>query len=108
MPEYVWKGVNRKGKKKKGEIEADNENFVRHTLKRQGIEPSKIKPKPKDVFANVKFLQPKVTDKDIVVMTRQFATMIDAGLPLVQCLEILYDQESNRTFRKILKVRLLS
>ncbi len=103
MPEYIWKGVNRRGKKKKGEMEAESENIVRLTLRRQGIEPTKIKPKPKDLFQNVKFLQPKVTEKDIVVMTRQFATMIDAGLPLVQCLEILYGQQDNRTFKRILK-----
>ena len=103
MPDYVWRGVNRKGKKKKGEMEADSENFVRLTLRRQGIEPTKIKPKPKDLFENVKFLQPKVTEKDIVVMTRQFATMIDAGLPLVQCLEILFSQQENKTFKRILK-----
>ncbi len=103
MPEYIWKGVNRRGKKKKGEMEAESENFVRLTLRRQGIEPTKIKPKPKDLFQNVKFLQPRVTEKDIVVMTRQFATMIDAGLPLVQCLEILYGQQDNRTFKRILK-----
>jgi type IV pilus assembly protein PilC len=78
MPDYIWTGVNRKGKKKKGEMESESENFVRLTLRRQGIEPTKIKPKPKDLFENVKFLQPKVTEKDIVVMTRQFATMIDA------------------------------
>jgi type IV pilus assembly protein PilC len=76
---------------------------VRLTLRRQGIEPTKIKPKPKDLFENVKFLQPKVTEKDIVVMTRQFATMIDAGLPLVQCLEILFSQQENKTFKRILK-----
>ena len=103
MPVFVWKGVNRKGKKKRGELEAENENIVRLTLKRQGIENPRIKPKPKDLFENIKFLQPRVTEKDIVVMTRQFATMIDAGLPLVQCLEILYSQQDNRTFKKILK-----
>jgi len=103
MPEFVWKGVNRKGKKKKGEMEAESENFVRLTLRRQGIEPTTIKPKPKDLFENVKFLQPRVTEKDIVVMTRQFATMIDAGLPLVQCLEILHGQQENKTFKRILK-----
>ncbi|MBW1980582.1 MAG: type II secretion system F family protein [Deltaproteobacteria bacterium] len=103
MAEYVWVGINRKGKKKKGELDAENENMVRLTLRRQGIEPKKIKPKPKDIFANVKAFQPKVTEKDIVVMTRQFATMIDAGLPLVQCLDILYSQQDNRTFKRILK-----
>jgi type IV pilus assembly protein PilC len=84
-------------------MEAESENFVRLTLRRQGIEPTKIKPKPKDLFENVKFLQPKVTEKDIVIMTRQFATMIDAGLPLVQCLEILFSQQDNKTFKRILK-----
>jgi type IV pilus assembly protein PilC len=103
MPAYVWKGVNRKGQKKKGEMDAENENFVRLTLRRQGIEPSSIKLKPKDIFENLKLFQPKVTEKDIVVMTRQFATMIDAGLPLVQCLDILYSQQDNRTFKRILK-----
>jgi type IV pilus assembly protein PilC len=103
MPVYVWKGVNRKGQKKKGEMDADSENFIRLALKRQGIEPSSVKPKPKDIFENVKLFQPKVTEKDIVVMTRQFATMIDAGLPLVQCLDILHSQQDNRTFKRILK-----
>jgi type IV pilus assembly protein PilC len=103
MSDFVWKGVNRKGRKKKGEMEAESENAVRLTLRRQGIEPSSIKPKPKDLFENIKLFQPKVGEKDIVVMTRQFATMIDAGLPLVQCLEILYSQQENRTFKKVLK-----
>jgi type IV pilus assembly protein PilC len=103
MPVYVWKGVNRKGQKKRGEMDADNENFVRLALKRQGVEPSSVKLKPKDVFENIKLFQPKVTERHIVVMTRQFATMIDAGLPLVQCLDILYSQQDNRTFKRILK-----
>ncbi|HVO83514.1 MAG TPA: type II secretion system F family protein [Syntrophobacteria bacterium] len=103
MPVYAWKGVNRKGQKKKGEMDAENENFVRLTLRRQGVEPSSIKPKPKDILEGVKLFQPRVTEKDIVVMTRQFATMIDAGLPLVQCLDILYSQQDNRTFKRILK-----
>jgi type IV pilus assembly protein PilC len=84
-------------------MDAENENFVRLTLRRQGVEPSSIKLKPKDVFENIKLFQPRITEKDIVVMTRQFATMIDAGLPLVQCLDILYGQQDNRTFKRILK-----
>jgi type IV pilus assembly protein PilC len=84
-------------------MDAENENFIRLALKRQGIEPSSVKPKPKDVFESIKLFQPKITEKDIVVMTRQFATMIDAGLPLVQCLDILYSQQDNRTFKRILK-----
>lgn len=62
----------------------------------------KVWKKPKDLFENIAFFQPKVTTKDVVIFTRQFATMIDAGLPLVQCLEILSSQQENRTFKKVL------
>jgi len=58
--------------------------------------------KPKDLFENVEFFQPKVTGKDVVIFTRQLSTMIDAGLPLVQGLEILGNQQENPTFKKIL------
>ncbi len=103
MPVYVWKGKDAKGNKRSGEIEANNENIARLLLRRQNITVSKIKPKPKDIFENVKWLQPKVKDKDVVVFIRQFATMIDAGLPLVQGLQILQEQQTNRTFKTILK-----
>ncbi|RLA97750.1 MAG: type II secretion system F family protein [Deltaproteobacteria bacterium] len=103
MPVYIWKGKDAKGNKRSGEIEANNENIARLLLRRQNITVSKIKPKPKDIFENVKWLQPKVKDKDVVVFIRQFATMIDAGLPLVQGLQILQEQQTNRTFKTILK-----
>ena len=103
MPVYVWKGRDAKGNKRSGEIEANNENIARLLLRRQNITVNKIKPKPKDIFENVKWLQPKVKDRDIVVFIRQFATMIDAGLPLVQGLQILQEQQTNRTFKTILK-----
>jgi type IV pilus assembly protein PilC len=103
MPVYRWSGVNRAGKKVKGEIEAPDEESVRLVLRRQRIEPTKVKQAPKDIFENVTFLKPKVTEKDIVLFTRQFATMIDAGLPLVQCLDILANQTGNRTFKQMLK-----
>ncbi len=103
MPVYVWKGKDAKGNKRSGEIEANNENIARLLLRRQNITVSKIKPKPKDIFENVKWLQPKVKDKDVVVFIRQFATMIDAGLPLVQGLQILQEQQTNRTFKTVLK-----
>jgi len=103
MPVYVWVGKNARGDKKKGEMEASSVDFVRASLKRMKIEPSKIKEKPKDLFENVSFLQPKVTEKDIILFARQFSTMIDAGLPIIQCLDILYSQQENATFKKILK-----
>lgn len=103
MPVFVWKGEDRKGATQNGEIEALDESVVRAQLRRMHIKPTKIKKKPKDLFENVAFLQPKVQTKDIVVFARQFSTMIDAGLPLIQSLDILQAQEENKTFKKTLK-----
>ncbi|MFH1674807.1 MAG: type II secretion system F family protein [Pseudomonadota bacterium] len=104
MPVYEWKGKTKKGVIQKGEIEANNEDAVTLQLRRMQITPIKVKQKPKDLFENVAFLQPRVTEKDIVVFARQFSTMIDAGLPLVQCLEILHSQQENKTFKTTLKM----
>jgi type IV pilus assembly protein PilC len=104
MPVYEWKGKTKKGVIQKGEIEANNEDAVTLQLRRMQITPIKVKQKSKDLFENVAFLQPKVTEKDIVVFARQFSTMIDAGLPLVQCLEILHSQQENKTFKTTLKM----
>ena len=103
MPIYKWVAETKKGKTLKGEIEAADEKIARLQLKRRNLTVSKIKQKPKDLFENVSFMQPKVTNKDIVIFTRQFSTMIDAGLPLVQGLNILAEQTENKTFRNILK-----
>ena len=102
MPVYVWKGKNSYGEKRKGDIEAVNEAAALGQLKRLRIENPKIKEKPKDLFGNLAFFQPKVTGKDIVIFTRQMSTMIDAGLPLVQCLQILAKQQDNSTFKRVL------
>lgn len=103
MPIYVWQGQDRKGAIQKGETEAPGEAAVQAQLRRMQIKPTKIKKKPKDLFENVSFLQPKVHSSDVVVFSRQFATMIGAGLPLIQCLDILQSQQENKTFKKILK-----
>ena len=103
MPAYIWTGKDRKGKKKKGEMEAPNEEAVKASLNRQKITPGKVKPKPKDLFANVSFMQPKVKQEDVILFCRQFSTMIDAGLPIIQCLDILHTQQENPTFKKMLK-----
>ena len=103
MPVYLWEGTNRENKKQKGEMEAPNEDVVRNMLQRQRITPTKVKPKPKDLFENIAFLQPKVRSSDIMLFARQFSTMIDAGLPIIQCLDILYSQQDNKTFKKMLK-----
>lgn len=103
MSIYLWQGKNKKGETRKGEMEAASEEAVRANLIRQKISPDKIKKKPKDVFENIALFQPKVTEQDIIIFSRQFSTMIDAGLPLVQCLEILHNQQENSTFKKIIK-----
>jgi type IV pilus assembly protein PilC len=84
-------------------MEAQSEEAVRASLARQKITPSRIKQKPKDLFENVRFLQPKVKEGDIILFARQFSTMIDAGLPIIQCLDILHAQQKNTTFKKMLK-----
>jgi type IV pilus assembly protein PilC len=103
MPVYLWQGQDRRGANQKGEIEAVDEAAVSLHLRRIQIKPAKIKKKPKDLFENVSFLQPKVHTADVVVFARQFSTMINAGLPLIQCLDILQAQQENKTFKKMLR-----
>jgi type IV pilus assembly protein PilC len=103
MPVYQWVGTNRKNETRKGEMEAANEAVVRSNLVRLRITPNKIKKKPKDLFENVSWLQPRVVEKDIILFARQFSTMIDAGLPIIQCLEILHTQQGNKTFKRMIK-----
>jgi type IV pilus assembly protein PilC len=102
MPVYKWIAETRKGKTLKGELEAADEKIAGIQLKRRNLTVKKLKVKPKDLFENVSFMQPKVTKKDLVIFTRQFSTMIDAGLPLVQGITILSEQMENKTFKKIL------
>ncbi|MCP5057950.1 MAG: type II secretion system F family protein [bacterium] len=103
MPVYVWEGQTRQGGTKKGSIEAANEAAVMTQLRSQMIMPVSVKAKPKDILENINLLKPKVTIRDQVIFTRQFATMIDAGLPLVQCLDILSAQNPNKTMKAILR-----
>ena len=103
MPVFHWEGKNRKNEMQKGEMDAPNEETVKANLTRLRITPTKIKQKPKDLFENISFLQPKVKESDVIIFCRQFSTMIDAGLPIIQCLEILYSQQENKTFKNILK-----
>jgi type IV pilus assembly protein PilC len=97
---FTWEGKNRNGDNKKGTMEADSEALVVARLKAEQITPTKVKKKGAG-FSALAIGSP-VTEKDMVVFTRQFATMIDAGLPLVQCLEILASQAESKTFSKIL------
>lgn len=100
MQAYVWEGKNVRGMLQKGEMNAVNEAAVRTTLRGQKIQVTKVKAKPKDILENLRFMKPKVKGKSLCIFTRQFATMIDAGLPLIQGLEILGSQEPNITLKK--------
>ena len=102
MPVYIWKGVNSYGENRKGKIDAPTEGAAEAMLRKTRITVSTLKEAPKDIFENIAIFQPKVTGKDVVIFTRQLSTMIDAGLPLVQSLEILGNQQENPTFKKIL------
>ena len=101
MPVFAYAGTARGGKSVTAEINADTRELAIEQLRSQGITVKSIeeKKKAKALFGVRK---QKITDKDIVVFTRQFATMINAGLPLVQCLEILATQCDNKTFGKLI------
>jgi type IV pilus assembly protein PilC len=102
MPTFVWKAETKKGEAKKGEIDAANEAAVRGQLRRQGYKSISVSKKPKDLLEYIPFLKQKVSEKDVVVFARIFATMINAGLPLIQCLDLLAKQEKNKTFAKVI------
>ena len=102
MSIYTWAGRTRQGANKKGVLEAVNKEAVMAQLRAQGILPVSVKEKAKDISEIFTFLQPKVTTKELVIFTRQFSVMIDAGLPLVQCLKILGEQEENVTFKRVI------
>ncbi|NWF92366.1 MAG: type II secretion system F family protein [Syntrophaceae bacterium] len=103
MPVYRWEGKTTKGVEKKGEMEAPNEAAIRTHLRQQNIIPTKISPKGKEITINLPFFKPKVKQRAIAIFTRQLATMIDAGLPLVQSLEILASQQESKVFKDIIK-----
>ncbi|MCG8592201.1 MAG: type II secretion system F family protein [Proteobacteria bacterium] len=103
MAVYVWEAKTRQGSTKKGDMEAVNEAAVQAQLRAQGLMPTKVKSKPKNVEDIFPFLQStKVKTKELVIFTRQFATMIDAGLPLVQCLTILGNNADNPALKRVI------
>ena len=102
MAVYVWVAQGRAGEMKKGETEAVNEAAVRTQLRRQGLKPTRVKAKPKDLLEMIP-LRGSVKGKDVVIFSRQFSTMISAGLPLIQCLDILASQEQNKSFARIIR-----
>ncbi|MDQ7799237.1 MAG: type II secretion system F family protein [Candidatus Edwardsbacteria bacterium] len=101
MPLYLWKGRDSKAGLVSGELTAESEGAVIEALRKKNIIVSSVRIKPKEL--KLSFMQPKVSNKDLSIFTRQFATMINAGLPLVSCLEIQAQQQENPTFKKVLE-----
>jgi len=101
MPVYLWEAHTKTGELKKGEMQAPNEETVKQRLKSQTLTPDKVKKKPREF--NIKLPgSTGITTREMVIFSKQFSTMIDAGLPLVQCIEILAGQMENPEFKKVL------
>src|SRR5262252_263645 len=100
MPVYTYRGTNRAGGAVTGEMMAANKTELQNLLKRQQITATKMSEKGREI--NLPTFGSGVNAKELAIFTRQFSVMIDAGLPLVQCLEILASQQENKTFQKVL------
>ncbi len=93
---YVWQGTDTNGKKTKGEIQGSSQALVKAQLRKQGVNPTKVKRKSKDLFGPKK---QKIRPMDIAVFTRQLATMMKSGIPLVQSFEIVGESLENPSMR---------
>jgi type IV pilus assembly protein PilC len=94
---FVWEGKDRKGNKSKGEVSGTNLALVKAQLRKQGIMPDKVKKKPKPLFGGSK----KISPFDIAMLTRQMATMMKAGVPLVQSFDIVADGLENKGLQEL-------
>lgn len=97
LESYVWEGKDRKGNKSKGELTGSNLALVKAQLRKQGIIPDRVKKKPKPLFGGSK----KITPFDIAMLTRQLATMMKAGVPLVQSFDIVADGLENKGLQEL-------
>lgn len=97
LESFVWEGKDRKGNKAKGELTGPNLALVKAQLRKQGILPEKVKKKPKPLFGGSK----KITPFDIAMLTRQLATMMKAGVPLVQSFDIVADGLENKGLQEL-------
>lgn len=95
---YIWQGTDKSGKKTKGEIQSASQALAKAQLRKQGIVPSRVKRKPKELFGPRK---QKITPGDIAIFTRQLATMMKSGIPLVQSFEIVGESLDNPSMREL-------
>ncbi|MEO0442804.1 MAG: type II secretion system F family protein [Pseudomonadota bacterium] len=96
---FIYKGTDRKGKKVQGEVSGVSQNLVKAQLLKQGVRPKVVRRKPKPLFASKKKIKPL----DIAIFTRQMATMMKAGVPLVQSFDIVADGLDNESMRELIQ-----
>ncbi|MBS36657.1 MAG: type II secretion system protein F, partial [Thiotrichales bacterium] len=96
---FVWEGTDKSGKKVKGEMSGTSDALIKAMLRRQGINPSRVKKKPKALFGGGK---KKITAKDIAIFSRQMATMMSSGVPLVQSFEIVGRGHENPSMQNLI------
>ncbi|MCD4702281.1 MAG: type II secretion system F family protein [Candidatus Aegiribacteria sp.] len=102
MPEFRWEGTNRAGRRMSGTISATKKAEAQALLTQRGVNVTKIKGKAFDI-STFGVIGSGVKDRELSTFTRQFAVMIDAGLPLVKCLQILADQQENKVFQEVIE-----
>ena len=98
---FQWVGVSARGKKLEGELTGNSIALVKAQLRKQGITPSKVKRKAKPLFG-IQSVQ-KITPKDIALVTRQIATMLMAGVPLIQSIEMIGSGSTNKSVAKLME-----
>jgi type IV pilus assembly protein PilC len=98
LNDFNWKGVNRRGKTVDGEIKATTSIEAKAMLRQQGVTPTWVRRKPKALFGG----EPSITALDIAIVTRQIATMLIAGVPLVQTIELIANGADNKSLRKLI------
>lgn len=99
LPIFVWQGTDKRGVKMKGEVPARNANLVRAELRRQGITPTVVKPKPKPLFGGA---GKTISARDIAFFSRQIATMMKSGVPIVTSMEILAGGQKNPRMKSLI------
>ena len=101
MPIFIYKARNRSGRTSKGDLDVSSLEVARTTLQRKGFTDIRVKPKPKDILEGT-FLEESIKSRDMVVFSRQFATMINSGVPILQSLQVMCEQTENGKLRRAL------
>ena len=99
MPSFIYRARNKAGRRVKGELEVASLEMARVTLQRKGFTQIKVKPKPKDLLEGT-FLEGKVKTRDMVIFSRQFSTMINAGVQILEALQVMCEQTENKKLRR--------